>query len=203
MQSIEPMPEVAVAILAGGKSSRMGAPKAGLTLVSGRTIFDHVYSCLSELGLPCVVVGHAEGIALESNPELIVIPDDVIDRGPVGAMRGLFTSDVAQHYLVVGCDQPLLTADLLRKLFVEIDERPNVFCSESEDFIFPLPGLYPASLLPIVQQLLEQPRASLREILTRSNVRNIAIEQTDWLRLRSANTPQDIEDIDKILRPEN
>lgn len=203
MQSIEPIPDVAVAILAGGMSSRMGAPKAGLTLVSGRTIFDHVYGCLAVLRLPCVVVGHAEGIALASYPELRVIRDEVTERGPVGALRGLFKSDVAQHYLVVGCDQPLFTVSLLRKLLAEIDERPNVFCSESEDFISPLPGLYPASLLPTVEQLLEQPRASLRELLTRSNARSIAIEQADWLRLRSANTPQDVEDIDKILRPEN
>lgn len=203
MESIKPRPDVAVAILAGGKSSRMGAPKAGLTLVSGRTIFDHVYGCLAGLGLPCVVVGHADGIEINMYPDLRVIPDEVIERGPVGAMHGLFTSVVAQRYLVVGCDQPMLTAGLLRKLLVEIDERPNVFCSESEDFISPLPGLYPASLLPMVEQLLEQPRASLRGLLARSNARTIAIEQTDWLRLRSANTPQDIEDIDKILRPEN
>ncbi|MBL0060799.1 MAG: NTP transferase domain-containing protein [bacterium] len=127
----------------------------------------------------------------------------MIERGPVGAMLGLFNSNVAQHYLVVGCDQPLLTADLLRLLLVEIDERPNVICNEDENSCSPLPGLYPASLIPIVQQLLEQPRASLRELLTRSNARNFAIDKTDWLRLRSANTPQDVEDINKILRPEN
>ncbi len=184
-------------------SSRMGTAKAGYRLVSGRTIFDHVYTCLGEVGLPCVVVGHADGIALGSYPDLNVIPDEVIERGPVGALHGLFKSDVAQHYLVVGCDQPLLTADLLRKLLAEIDERPIVFCNEDENSFSPLPGLYPASLLPMVQQLLEQPRASVRELLTRSNARNIAIEQADWLRLRSANTPQDVEGINKILRPEH
>ncbi len=191
---------VAGAILAGGKSSRMGVAKAGLALASGRTIFDHVHGCLKEVVQPCVVVGHAEGIALNKYSELQVIPDEVIERGPVGAMLGLFRSNIAQSYLVVGCDQPLLTAGLLRLLLEVKGERPTVFCNEGGSFTSPLPGLYPASLLPIVLQLLSGPRASLRELLEQGKARKIEIDSANWLRLRSANTAQDVEEINTILR---
>jgi molybdopterin-guanine dinucleotide biosynthesis protein A len=179
----------------------MGTPKAGLRLASGRTIFDHVYGCVRELSLPCVVVGHADGIELHTYPGLLVIPDEITERGPVGALLGLLKSNVAHHYLVLACDQPLLSPKLLSRLLTVIDERPNVFSNQEAATISPLPGLYPAGLLPIVETLLQQPRASLRELLAQADVRPIILDKEDWKLLRSANTAQDLVDIEALFRP--
>jgi len=191
--------KVVTAILAGGKSSRMGAPKAGTKLATGRTIFDYVHSCAGELKIPCLVVGHAEGIELDAYPELQVIPDEIQERGPVGALLGLFRSNTAHHYLIVACDQPLLSPELLRRLLIEIDERPNVFVNPTSTDLSPIPGLYPATMLATVEQLLQQPRASLRELLARSDARTIILSQEDWVQLRSANTPQDVADMNSMF----
>lgn len=191
--------KIAAVILAGGRSSRMGTPKAGLSLATGRTIFEHVYECVKDLSLPCVVAGHAEGIQLCRYPDLTVIPDEISDRGPVGALLGVLNSNIAHHYMVIGCDQPLMRPILLRKLLTEIDERPCAFRNQADGNLSPLPGLYPAALLPIVEILLQQPRASLRELLAKSDVRMITLDQANWEYLRSANTPQDVAYVNTVF----
>ncbi|MBL0061344.1 MAG: molybdenum cofactor guanylyltransferase [bacterium] len=191
--------KIAVAVLAGGNSSRMGLPKAGLKLISGQTMFEHGYAIAQELELPCIVVGHAKGIELNSYLGLLVIPDEIPGCGPVGALLGLLKSCEATHYLVIACDQPLLTATLVGKLLVDTDERPTVFMNSFDGNIAPLPGLYPASLLPHVKQLLRQTRASLRELLAKSDARTIAIAEEEYVRLRSANAPQDVAEINALL----
>lgn len=190
----------AVAILAGGKSSRMGVTKASIRLASGRTLFEHVFDCARELDLPCIAVGHVHGIDQSSYADLKIVPDEVADRGPVGALLGLFKSNLAEYYLIIPCDQPLLTSDLLGRLLVKADERPAVFSNLDKSELSPLPGLYPASLLPIVESLLHHSRASLRELLSLAQARTIVLDRSDWDRLRSANTPQDVDDINGILR---
>ncbi len=199
MNLAKPNVKIALAVLAGGNSSRMGLPKAGLKLVSGHTMFEHAYSIAHELELPCIVVGHAHGIELNSYPDLRVIPDKIPGCGPVGALLGLLKSNEATHYLVIACDQPLLSSTIIVKLLAESDERPTVFMNSSEGRIAPLPGLYPASLLPLVKQLLRQSRASLRELLAKSEARTIAIAGEDCVRLRSANGPQDVVEINALL----
>ncbi len=192
--------QIATAILAGGKSSRMGNPKAGTRLSTGETMFERVYSVVRQTAGPCCVLGHADGIEISGHPDLHIIPDKVPERGPVGALLSLFSSGIASYYIVAACDQPLLTTQLLNRLQAEIDETPCVFCDQDETNIAPLPGLYPATLLPHVEQLLLQPRASLRELLARSNFRTIALDPESWTRLRSCNTPGDVEEVNRILQ---
>lgn len=178
----------------------MGVPKAGVELATGRTMFDHVISNARSLNLPCVAAGHAGGINLPDFPGMEVIPDEVAARGPVGALLGLFKSNRAHHYLIIACDQPLLNPEILSLLLTDFDQRPNVFIHPIDGRVSPLPGLYPASLLPLVKQLLHQPRASLRELLAAADSRTIILDRREWYRLRSANSPQDVEEINNLLR---
>ncbi len=168
-------------------------------MVSGKSLFDHVYDCACELNLPCIAVGHVDGVKCNAYTGLQILPDEITDRGPVGALLGLFGSNLARHYLILACDQPLLTSELLGRLLVEVDERSTVFSDLKQTYNSPLPGRYPASLLPIVEKLLLQPRASLQELLTLSNARTICLDQTDWDMLRGANTPEDVVAINAIL----
>ncbi len=177
----------------------MGVPKAGAVLSSGKTLFDYVFSAVHGLYLPCVVVGHAEGVDLSGLEDVTVLPDAVQERGPVGALLGLFLSGLAHHYLVVACDQPLLNTGLLKRLLVEFDERPAVFINPYDANISPLPGLYPASLSALTEPLLTQPRASLRELLAQAKARTIPLLHDDWILLRSANTPEEVRDVDQQI----
>ena len=190
------------AILTGGRSSRMGQPKAGVRLASGRTLLEHVASSAQELGWPCIAVGLADGLSGDQYLGLEVLPDEMLARGPLGALHALFRNGRAAHYLVLSCDQPLVQAKLLRKLTERLDERPNVFACAGA--FTPLPGLYPASILSTVEQALASPKASLRALLERHNYRSIVISPDEWQLLRGANTAADVAELNRMLtqRPE-
>ncbi|MBK6911457.1 MAG: nucleotidyltransferase family protein [bacterium] len=137
--------KIAIAILAGGRSSRMGVSKAGVRLVSGKSLFDHVYDCACELNLPCIAVGHVDGVKLTRIQVCKFFLTKSLIAGRL-ALLGLFGSNLARHYLILACDQPLLTPELLGRLLVEVDERSTVFSDLKQTYNSPLPGRYPCEL---------------------------------------------------------
>lgn len=107
------MPEVSVAVLAGGVSRRMGKDKALLPL-KGRAVIEWVLER---------VVTLSDDVSLITNePEKYchlsfrIIEDIYPGKGSLG---GIYTAIHAAHYpycLVVACDMPFLNTDLLRYL---------------------------------------------------------------------------------------
>ena len=190
--------KIVAAILAGGLSSRMGTPKAGVRLSSGLTVFETVWRILDGLNLPRIIVGHAQGIESTSLGKPIIIPDAVERRGPVGALLGLLQSGLGTHYLVVGCDQILLTPDLLQTLVSEVAGRPIVL-GRPDGRVSPLPALIPETAIRHVEELLCHEQASLRKLLEIADDRTISISEKEFERLRSVNTPQDLAELDRSL----
>ncbi len=188
--SISRTTTVAGAILTGGKSSRMGTPKPQVVFDGSRTLFDRAYDVLLKLGLPRVAVGHVAEADLDKYEGLTVIQDDIANRGPVGGLHTLLKSGIAEHYLVVPCDMPLLTAELLSRLLENRDQRPSVFAID--DRVLPLPGLYPASLAECADRLLLQPSVSLMRLLDENNARTHAVTTTESVQLQGVNTPQEL-----------
>jgi len=179
------------AILAGGRSSRMGAPKAFMQFPSGESLLDRSLYLLWEMRLPRVVVGQPRSVRFPRGIPLIL--DPLPDRGPMGGLLGLLESGLASHYLVLACDQPLLNASLLATLMEKLDNRPTAFAGEPE--IYPLPGLYPASLLPLVKSQLSDDRASLKFLLQSANARLLQLPVSERRNLRGANTPQEFAEL--------
>ncbi len=103
-------------ILAGGRSSRMGADKA-LLEIEGETMLARIARVVSTVVSEVVIVGRT---ALP--PELEgtrAVTDAYGEAGPLGGIAtGLVYLDT-EHALVVACDLPYLQADLLR-LLVEL-----------------------------------------------------------------------------------
>ncbi|MCB9367304.1 MAG: NTP transferase domain-containing protein [Calditrichaeota bacterium] len=190
---------VVAAILAGGMSSRMGTPKSGVRLSTGLSVLETVWGVLSRMNIPKAIVGHAHGIDLASLGNPIVVPDVVEQRGPVGALLGLLQSGLGTHYLVVGCDQILLTPDLLQKLLLQIDSRPAVLGLHNDHFS-PLPALIPETVIGRVEELLQNEKAAMRDLLVGADARIKTISESELELLRSVNTPQDLAELDHLQK---
>mgnify|MGYP001025323336 FL=1 len=120
-----------VAILIGGKSSRMGSPKHEVTLPNGKTMMEAMLEFASTTANKTVVVG-----GTYSNQHCIL--DHRKGFGPVAGIEALLRSNLDERYLVVGCDMPLLKLETVRPLFGEGDV--VVFEGDSNvDFPTPLP----------------------------------------------------------------
>lgn len=97
-------------ILAGGRSSRMRADKAGFA-VAGRPMIDWVAAALED---PCervVVSGRTEAGALEALPD-----PGRPQRGPLAGLVAALHAYPGKHLALVSVDQPWLRSETVRRL---------------------------------------------------------------------------------------
>src|SRR5262245_9382187 len=108
----------AAVILAGGRSLRMGRPKATLSL-GGLPLLAHVVRAVGALVSEIVVVGAADQeivLDVDAGAPVRIVHDRVRNAGPLPAVaRGLEAVD-ADAAFVLACDAPFVRPDVLRYL---------------------------------------------------------------------------------------
>ncbi len=100
------MGNCAGAILAGGKSSRMGEDKVGLRL-NGHTLLRHMEDLLKEADIENIYISHPDHI-----------PDDIVGLGPLSGIHAILkvAAEHHKHVLFVPIDMPCLTAVQIGRL---------------------------------------------------------------------------------------
>jgi len=99
-------------VLAGGKSSRMGSDKALLPF-QGLTLVEHVAAQVHQAAGDVTLVGDPARYSHFSYP---VIGDIYPGCGPLSGIHAALASSRAEWNLIVACDMPELTADLLTRI---------------------------------------------------------------------------------------
>jgi len=115
--------EISAAILAGGRARRLGgADKARLPIGDAR-IIDRQLAALSAVADDVRIVANDRdryaGLGLR------VIPDAVMDRGPLGGLYTALLDATHERVLVLACDLPFVTAALLQRLVAESGTGPE------------------------------------------------------------------------------
>ncbi len=138
------------AVLAGGRSERMGRVKAGVRRADGITFADVACRALREVCDDVVVLGHGEGCP----DEIPRVPDVELDVGPLGGLRSLALTNAGQAYLIVPCDLPHLRGDVLRELVAAAraaNAGAAVFSTSAAEGPRPLPLYVTAGALAVVE----------------------------------------------------
>lgn len=104
------------AILAGGRSTRMGRDKA-LVEIAGEPMIGIVAAALEDAGCRIVVVGRTDDPA--GFHSIADTPSG--RRGPVAGLGTALRTAAGRPVVLVGVDQPLLRPDTLRRL-LDIDD---------------------------------------------------------------------------------
>jgi molybdenum cofactor guanylyltransferase len=137
-------------ILAGGRSSRMGRPKALLPF-DGEPLIVHLVRRLQPLFERIVVVA-APGQDLPALP-VTSVHDEVAHQGPVGGIcYGLRAVDDAFAF-VTSCDSAFLNTSLVMHLVSQMDD-VDVVVPRWDGRLQPLVAVYRTSLIPRLQQQL-------------------------------------------------
>ena len=182
-------------VLAGGKSTRMGTPKALLPF-GDETMLQRVVRLLGGIVSPIVVVT-AAGQELPRLPDgVIVTRDEREGRGPLEGLRaGLkaLPEDVDAAY-VTSCDVPLLVPGFVRQM-LELARGYDIAVMEIDGFTHPLSAVYRRATLPQIESLLAQDR--LRPAFLFDAVRTRRVQPAEMTAdpeletLRNLNTPED------------
>ncbi|MDQ3263224.1 MAG: molybdenum cofactor guanylyltransferase [Myxococcota bacterium] len=190
--------EVTLAILAGGKASRLGGVPKGLLRVDGESLLDRQLRMGAECGLPEVLlVANEPGPYrdfLAAAPSVRVVADAIPDRGAPGGVHAALVHGRTRWVLVLAADMPFLSAPVLRTLLAEAGNSP-LACFESGGRLQPFPGVYAAELAETWARLLDgQPslnvlfRSMGGAVLPEEKLRRV---DPDLLALVNVNRPED------------
>ena len=102
-----------IAILAGGKSRRMGTDKS-FVLLDKKPLLQHVIDRVSVLGLPLILIANQPEKYRQFG--LPIFTDIIPDSGSLGGLYTAIQSTGADRTLCVACDMPFLNPTLLRLL---------------------------------------------------------------------------------------
>jgi molybdopterin-guanine dinucleotide biosynthesis protein A len=154
------MAQAAAIVLAGGRSSRMGSPKAALEW-HGSTLLRRVAGLVGRAVDGPVVVVSAPGQALPAlNPSVEVASDAFAGRGPLqGLAAGLrAVAGAAEVAYVSSTDVPLLHPAFVTRLLGALSTDVDVVLPEVGGYRQPLAAVYRTALIGTVDELIEADR---------------------------------------------
>ncbi len=186
-------------ILAGGRSTRMGSNKALLPLPGKErlTFIEQLLSTLTPLCAETILVaGDAADAANYVLPGVHVVTDKMPDQGPLMGLYSGLSAIHMQRALVVAVDMPFIRPSLVAFLLSQ---------PQSDSLLVPLVNnvpqvllaLYPHTILPLVEQLLQRGRHDPRSLLEVAPVQYIPEDHLraldpDLCSFVNINTPQDL-----------
>ncbi len=143
-------PEIGVAVLTGGASSRMGRPKALLLTPDGETFAARL--CRELAFFPRRYLSLGGSLALAA-PGFVAVTDDLPGRGPLGALAAVLRRAETDAVLVVACDMPYYGAAEARALAAAYrgEDALTAVCAGRRQ---PLASIYSKRLLPAAEKAL-------------------------------------------------
>jgi molybdopterin-guanine dinucleotide biosynthesis protein A len=154
------MAEAAGIVLAGGRSTRMGTPKAALEW-HGSTLLRRVTGIVGRSVDGPVVVVRAPGQALPPLPDSVEVVEDAREgRGPLqGLAAGLgAVRDRAPAAYVSSTDVPLLHPRFVRRVLAALDDDTDVVLPHAAGYPQPLAAVYRTALADVVERLIAEDR---------------------------------------------
>ncbi len=183
-------------VLCGGRSTRMGVPKATLPF-GNETMLQRVVRVLGTVVSPIVVVAAREQELPELPASVIVTRDERDQQGPLEGLRaGLAALPESPGIAyATSCDVPLLEPRFVERM-VELCGDHDIAVMEIEGFTHPLSAVYRRSALPHIESLLAQQKlrpAFLFELMRTRRVKPEEMVAVDpqLQTLRNLNTMED------------
>src|SRR5215210_3725473 len=154
------MADAAGIVLAGGRSSRMGTPKAALEW-HGSTLLRRITGLVARSVDGPVVVVRAPGQELPELPDDVEVVEDAREgKGPLqGLAAGLAAvGDRAALAFVSSTDVPLLHPRFVRTVLAAVGDDADVALPHVGGFPHPLSAAYRVALVEEVQRLVAEDR---------------------------------------------
>lgn len=155
-------------VLAGGQSRRFGSPKAFVSYAN-RCFYEYAVEALSP---HCdeVVLSTQEQWVTSFPKEYRVVIDDpsVKGDGPLAGILSVMQTVKARRYMVLPCDMPFVTADLMGELLRQ--HRSPMTAVTTDHQRHPLLSIWYAELKEVIDLALQQGRRSVLDALENTPV---------------------------------
>lgn len=186
------MSKIAAYILAGGKSSRMGSDK-GMLLLNEFVFIEHIVNALKKASIEKITIVSANTAYDFLNCERI--EDLFADKGPVG---GIFTalshSDTKQN-IILSVDVPLISADIIKWLVVNKDDKTLITQVRVGDKTSPLIAIYNKDVVSVFEEYLKRDQLKLRMVIDDISHYIIDVPEKWGSLLQNINTKDDYQNL--------
>ena len=193
------MSQVEAFILAGGASSRMGTDKSQL-LIENQTFVERITTTLLTITDSVRLVGARD------NSQLPTVPDVYAQWGALGGLHAAVSACRRDWAIIVACDLPFVTSDLLRRLASLRENYDAVVPIQQDGRPQPLCAFYRAETCATrATELIEAGRRRPLDLLDSVNTRWIDfaelanLDQAERFFV-NINTPDDYDDHIRVLR---
>ncbi len=184
-------------VLAGGRSERFGRDKAAVS-VDGLPLLERAVTLLERVVPDVRVAVRRDQMAETLRRRFALVPDAFEDVGPAAGIIAAHCLDEAAAWLVLACDMPGISEDLLMRLIAgrDPDRAATAFRSPADQLPEPLCAIYePATLNRFRKQVEAGGHSGLRELL--SGAHPVLLDAPGPDALGSINVP---EDLDRLTR---
>ena len=177
------MEEVSAFVLAGGRSSRMGADKALLSLGGESFLAIALRNAQAVCSKPAIV-GEAARYAAFGR----VVEDRFTGCGPLGGIHAALCATTSELNVILSVDLPLMVPDFLRWLVGQADGGEELITvPRIHGRCEPLCAVYRRATLPVVEQALREGDFKVDRIFG-----GVATRYAGDAEIRAAGFPDDI-----------
>lgn len=139
-----------LAILAGGKSSRMNYKNKALLIYKEKTFIENIINSGEEFNEIIIIANNIEDY---KGLNLKVYPDIYIGNGPLSGIHSALKNAENHKVLCIACDMPLISKKTL-DLIGSIKGDYEVLVPRINDRLQPMCAIYSKSLIPKIEKSL-------------------------------------------------
>lgn len=160
-------------ILSGGKSSRMGQDK-GFCELNKKPLITYSIDVLSPICNQILIGANSDNYAKLGYP---VIKDEITNIGPIGGIYSCLKSSKTNDNIILSCDMPLVTAELIAYILSERDDY-EVIIPVFKGFQEPLCAYYNKSITPGLLEAINANKYKIQDVIKGLKTKFITIEKS-------------------------
>lgn len=194
--------QFSLAIIAGGKSRRMGRDKAFIEL-GGKTLIERVLERGAKLS-PAETILVTNQPAQYAHLGLPMYRDILPDKGSLGGIYTALLQASSQFVLVLACDMPFINPGLLRFMIAQADEDVDIVAPRVAGYPQGLHAIYSKSCIAPIARQLAANRLKIIRFYDQMRVRYLdeadyAEFDSDARSFANLNTPEELVAAERLL----
>lgn len=188
------MATIAVYIIAGGKSSRMGSDK-GMLLLKETVFIAHIVKALQEATIKniTIVSANSDYDFLNCNR----IEDIYPDKGPVGGIFTALSHSETEQNIILSVDVPLISAEIISWLITNINKEKLITQVKVGDKTSPLIAVYNRKAVTIFEEHIKREQLRLKMVVEAIPNQTIEVPEKWYSLLQNINTKEDYQNLIK------
>jgi len=150
---MKPYPTITLAILAGGKASRMGGKNKALLEIDGESFISRIHRNLSPLFCRTIIIANDNVDYQIENVETYA--DIISNVGPLGGIHSALVNAQTPYVFVVSCDMPFVSSEIANEIAsCFLSEEIDILVPKIESYHEPLFAIYSKHLVNKIETIL-------------------------------------------------